>query len=154
VALSIVVVCSGNICRSPVGEKVLAARLAEAGLADEVRVASVGIGSWHVGEEMDRRAAATLRDRGYDAEHRARQVDADTLDADLLLAATADHAADLRAAGADPDRVRLLRSFDPMADEDAEVPDPYYGGPDRFDDVMDMIEAAAPGVVDWARERV
>jgi len=59
-----------------------------------------------------------------------------------------------RAAGADPDRVRLLRSFDPMADEDAEVPDPYYGGPDRFDDVMDMIEAAAPGVVDWARERV
>ncbi len=81
-------------------------------------------------------------------------MDADTLDADLLLAATADHAADLRAAGADPDRVRLLRSFDPMADEDAEVPDPYYGGPDRFDDVMDMIEAAAPGVVDWARERV
>ena len=135
------------------GEKVLRARFAEAGLADAVRVSSVGIGPWHVGEGMDRRAAATLSGGGYDTDHRARQVDDADLDADLLLAATTDHADDLRAAGADPGRVRLLRSFDPDADDDAEVPDPYFGGPDGFDEVLAMIEAAAPGVVDWARAR-
>lgn len=135
------------------GEKVLRARLAEAGLADAVRVSSVGIGPWHEGEGMDRRAAATLDAHGYETRHRARQVDDADLGADLLLAATADHADDLRAAGADPDRVRLLRSFDPAAADGAEVPDPYFGGPDGFDEVLDMVEAAAPGVVAWARER-
>ena len=135
------------------GEKVLRARLEEAGLAGAVRVSSVGIGPWHVGEGMDRRAAATLSGGGYETDHRARQVDDADLRADLLLAATADHADDLRAAGADPGRVRLLRSFDPDADDDAEVPDPYFGGPDGFDEVLAMIEAAAPGVVDWARAR-
>lgn len=147
-------VCTGNICRSPVAEKVVAARLREAGLADTVEITSSGVGPWHVGEPMDRRSAASLRERGYDHTHTARQVDRDTLGADLLIVATEDHAADLRAAGADPQRVRLLRSFDPAAGSGAELPDPYYGGPRGFDDVLDMVEAAAPGVVDWIRARL
>jgi protein-tyrosine phosphatase len=132
-------------------EKVLRAALADAGLADRVEVTSAGVGPWHVGEPMDRRAADTLAARGLDTEHVARQVDADSLDADLLLAATADHVRDLRHAGVPADRIRLLGSFDPDAPDGAEIPDPYYGGPDGFDEVLAMIEAAAPGVVEWVR---
>ena len=149
--MHVVFVCSGNICRSPVAEKVFRARLADAGLGDAVTVSSAGTGGWHAGEPMDRRAAATLRDRGYDTEHRAQQVDRDLLAADLLVAATDDHVRDLVAAGADPERVVLLRAFDPDAPEGAEVPDPYYGGPGGFDEVMDMVEAAMPGLVDRVR---
>jgi protein-tyrosine phosphatase len=147
----VVFVCSGNICRSPVAEKVFRARLADAGLTDAIEVSSAGIGSWHAGEPMDRRAAATLEGRGYDTEHRAQQVDRRQLDADLLVAATDDHVRDLVAAGAPPERVVLLRSFDPDAPEGAEVPDPYYGGPDGFDEVIGMVEAAMPGLVDRVR---
>ncbi|MEJ2889125.1 low molecular weight protein-tyrosine-phosphatase [Actinomycetospora aeridis] len=147
----VVFICSGNICRSPVAEKVFRARLAEAGLADTVTVASAGIGSWHAGEPMDRRAAASLRERGYDTRHTAQQVDDELLGADLLVAATHDHVRDLLAAGADPSRVVLLRAFDPDAPEGAEVPDPYYGGPDGFTDVIDMIEAAMPELVERVR---
>ncbi|HSK60193.1 MAG TPA: low molecular weight protein-tyrosine-phosphatase [Actinomycetospora sp.] len=148
---SVVFVCSGNICRSPVAEKVFRARLAEAGLEDAVTVSSAGIGDWHVGEPMDRRAAGTLRERGYDTTHTARRIDAEQLDADLLVAATEDHVRDLVAAGADPGRVVLLRAFDPEAPEGAEVPDPYYGGPGGFDEVIGMVEAAMPGLVERVR---
>lgn len=147
----VVFVCSGNICRSPVAEKVFRARLADAGLTDAVRVSSAGTGPWHVGEPMDRRAADTLRERGYDTRHTAQQVDDELLGADLLVAATSDHVRDLVAGGADPERVVLLRAFDPDAPEDAEVPDPYYGGPGGFDEVMDMVEAAMPGLVERVR---
>jgi protein-tyrosine phosphatase len=144
-------VCSGNICRSPVAEKVFSARLADAGLSEAVRVTSAGMGPWHADEPMDRRAAASLRDRGYDTTHRARQIDDDLLDADLLVAATHDHVRDLVAAGADPARVVLLRSFDPDAPSDAEVPDPYFGGEDGFNEVIEMVEAAMPGLVERVR---
>ncbi|MDL5156768.1 low molecular weight protein-tyrosine-phosphatase [Actinomycetospora termitidis] len=150
--LRVVTVCSGNICRSPMAEKVLRSALAAAGLADRVEVTSVGIGPWHAGEPMDRRAAATLSRHGYATDHVARQVSDDVLGADLLLAATVDHARDLIRAGAEPTTVRLLRSFDPAAPEGAEVPDPYYGGDEGFDEVLAMIEAATPGVVAWAKE--
>jgi protein-tyrosine phosphatase len=150
--IRLVTVCTGNICRSPMAEQVLRSALAEAGLDGQVEVSSVGIGPWHVGEPMDRRAASTLAAHGYPTDHVARQVSDDVAGADLLLAATADHARDLRRAGADPEAVRLLRSFDPDAPDGAEVPDPYYGGDEGFDEVLAMIEAAAPGVVAWARE--
>lgn len=147
----VVFVCTGNICRSPVAEKVFRARLAEAGLAEAVTVSSAGIGPWHAGEPMDRRAAATLRERGYDTTHTARQIDRSQLGADLLVAATEDHVRDLVAAGADAERVVLLRSFDPDAPEGAEVPDPYYGGPGGFDEVLAMVEAAMWGLLERVR---
>lgn len=150
--LHVVTVCSGNICRSPMAAVVLRAALADAGLADRVEVTSAGVGDWHVGEPMDRRAAGTLAARGLDTDHVARQIDDTTPDADLVLAATTDHARDLVRAGVPAENVRLLRSFDPDAPDGAEVPDPYYGGPEGFDEVLAMIEAATPGVVDWVRE--
>lgn len=150
--LHVVTVCSGNICRSPMAAMVLRAALADAGLAERVEVTSAGVGDWHVGEPMDRRAADTLAVRGLDTAHVARQIDDTTPDADLVLAATTDHARGLVRAGVPAENVRLLRSFDPDAPEGAEVPDPYYGGPEGFDEVLAMIEAATPGVVDWVRE--
>jgi protein-tyrosine phosphatase len=146
----VVFVCSGNICRSPIAEKVFAAELERAGLAEGVRVSSAGIGGWHVGDPADSRAAAVLRAAGYPSEHRARQVDAEALGADLIVALDETHRQALRRSGAR--RVRLLRSFDPEAPERAEVPDPYYGGDDGFADVLSMIQASVPGMLDWVRE--
>jgi protein-tyrosine phosphatase len=128
--------------------------LRDAGL-EHVEVTSAGTGSWHVGEPADRRAQATLRKHGYPTEHVAAQVGPEHLDADLLIALDRGHARELRALVGDDDRIRLLRSFDPDAD-DNDVPDPYYGADDGADDgfgeVLTMIEKAAPGVVQWVRE--
>jgi len=147
-------VCSGNICRSPMAALVSGEHLRRAGLADRVRVTSAGTGPWHVGEPADPRAEATLRAHGYPTDHVAAQVDSSHLDADLLLAADLGHLRVLRSKIGDPDRVRLLRDFDPEAGPDAEVPDPYYGGDDGFDTVLGMIERSSAGLLDWVRERL
>lgn len=144
-------VCSGNICRSPIAEKVLAAEVEALGLSDRVRVSSAGTGSWHVGSPMDERAAQTLAEHGYPTGHRACQVDSEVLSADLLIALDDGHLQSLRRSVPEPGRVRLLRSFDPEAPDGAEVPDPYYGGPDGFTEVLDMIRAAMPGLLDHVK---
>ncbi|HYH29834.1 MAG TPA: low molecular weight protein-tyrosine-phosphatase [Pseudonocardia sp.] len=150
--LSIVFVCTGNICRSPIAEKVFVHELERAGLADSVRVSSAGTGGWHIGSPADERAAAVLRGGGYAVEHAARQVDAEQLGADLIVALDHSHRRALQSMVPEPDRVRLLRSFDPDAPPGAEVPDPYYGEDRGFDDVLAMIRAAMPGMVEWVRE--
>lgn len=151
----IVIVCLGNICRSPMAAAVLRHWVHAAGLADQVEVGSAGTGGWHVGGPADERAAATLRRHGYDDSHVARQfVRHDFADADLILGADASNVADLRALARTPDeaaKIRLLRSFDPEAPDGAEVPDPYYGGERGFDEVLAQIEAACTGVVDALR---
>ncbi|AEW92395.1 MULTISPECIES: low molecular weight protein-tyrosine-phosphatase [Streptomycetaceae] len=147
-------VCSGNICRSPSAALVLTEHLRRAGLAGRVRVTSAGIGPWHVGEAMDERAAAALLRHGYPTAHVAAQVGPEHLDADLLLAMDSGHDKALRRLVDDPPRVRMLRSFDPDATGDLDVPDPYYGGPRGFDEVLRMIEAAMPGLLAWVRARI
>ena len=142
-------ICSGNICRSPIAEKVFAREVEQAGLADRVRVTSAGTGSWHVGDPADSRAAALLAEHGYDDTHVARQIDDELLDADLLVALDAGHLRALRRIAPDPERMRLLREFDPDAPAGAGVPDPYYGGPEGFTEVLDddpRGDAGAAGV--------
>jgi protein-tyrosine phosphatase len=149
----ICVVCLGNICRSPMGERVLAAEVADAGLAGRVVVDSAGTGDWHVGEAMDHRASAELIRRGHDGDgHEARQIQPDWLDDyDLLLAIDRSNLTRLTAmARGRPEltgRIALLRAFDPNAPDGAEVPDPYYGGPDEFAEVYDLVDAAAKGLI-------
>ncbi|TNC23149.1 low molecular weight protein-tyrosine-phosphatase [Amycolatopsis alkalitolerans] len=152
--LHICFVCSGNICRSPMAALVFGEHLRREGLAGRVRVTSAGTGPWHVGEPADARALATLEAAGYRGKHIASQIDEDHLEADLLLAADTGHVRDLRRKIDDPSRVRLLREFDPSAPEGAEVPDPYYGGGDGFDEVLAMIERTVPALVDWVRDRL
>lgn len=147
----VVFVCTGNICRSPIAEKVFVDELERAGLADRVRVTSAGTGGWHVGSAADDRAVALLRAEGYPDEHQARQVDAEQLAADLLVALDNDHRRALQSMVPEPERVRLLRSFDPAAPPGAEVPDPYYGDDGGFAEVLAMIRAAMPGLLEWVR---
>jgi protein-tyrosine phosphatase len=136
------IVCSGNICRSPIGEVVLRAKLAEAGI-DDVVVTSSGTGGWHVGDPMDPRAAAALRRRGYDGSaHRAQQFRPDWFaERDLVLAMDSGHVSELTGRGG------AVKLFDA-----ADVPDPYYGEDDGFDDVLDQIEKAADAWVDRLRD--
>ncbi|ANY08628.1 low molecular weight protein-tyrosine-phosphatase [Pseudonocardia sp. HH130630-07] len=146
--MNVVFVCTGNICRSPIAEKMLAAEVESRGLADRVRVTSAGTGHWHVGQPMDDRAAGILAEHGYPTAHSARQVDSEILAADLLVALDAGHLRSLQRSVPDPKRVRLLRSFDPASPDGAEVPDPYYSGPDGFAEVHRMLAAALPGLVE------
>ena len=150
-------VCSGNICRSPMAEIVLRGLADRAGMGDRVTADSAGTGDWHVGERADRRALSVLRSRGYDGEsHRARQFDPDWFASrDLVVALDRGHLRTLRSwtiDGADRDRIRLLRSFDPtvQAETDtaaADVPDPYYDGSAAFAAVLDQVEAACAGLL-------
>lgn len=151
-ALHVTFVCTGNICRSPMAEKVFAEYLREAGLSDTVRVSSAGIDGWHEGEGADPRTVAELEAHGYDSDHEAAQVGDDHLAADLIVALDSSHAGQLLNLGAPADRIALLRSFDPDAD-DTSVADPYYSSDDAFTEVREQIEAAMPGLLDWVRTR-
>lgn len=134
-------VCLGNICRSPMAAVVLDAMVSEAGLDDRIEVTSAGTAGWHLGDQMDPRAATTLHAAGYDpTRHRARQFDANWFDRDLVLVMDASNRADVVALGGRPGQVRMFRSFDPEGGPDAEVPDPWYGGQQGFDDVLEMVE--------------
>lgn len=154
--LHVCFVCSGNICRSPMAALVFAEHLRRAGLADRVRVTSAGIGGWHAGDPADSRTVRALAAAGYSTEHVAAKVDRSHLDADLLVAMDSGHEHDLHRllGSADPDRVRMFRSFDPDAAGDLDVPDPYYGSRRDFAEVLDMIESAMPGLLDWVQARL
>jgi protein-tyrosine phosphatase len=152
--LSVVFVCTGNICRSPMAEVVFADALRREGLAHRVQVSSAGTGPWHVGEPADPRAAEVLRRAGYACEHVAAQLGPRHLSADLLVALDRGHLAALRRQVAEPERVMLLRSFDQPEGRTLDVPDPYYGGKYGFDEVLSLVRAAVPGLLAWVRERL
>lgn len=142
-------VCTGNICRSPMAEVIFHDAVEAAGLTDRVRVSSCGIGGWHVGNGADRRAVAELRAAGHDgSDHIASQFGPEDMAADLLVALDTGHVSELVARGVDEDRIRLLRSFDPAAPEQASVADPYYGGPEGFVETRQQIEAAVEGLLE------
>lgn len=150
------VVCSGNICRSPMAEVVLRDRVEAAGLGDAVEVDSAGTGSWHVGDGADPRALEALEEAGLDGTaHRARQFeDAWLGERDLVLVADSGHLRDLRSLGGEQEHVRLLREFDPEAGDDLDLADPWYGDRAGFTRCLEQIERSAPGVVDHVRRRL
>lgn len=153
--LHVTFVCSGNICRSPMAEKMFAQQIAERGLADLVRVTSGGTGGWHAGAPADERAQRVLRERGYPSGHRAAQVGDDHLAADLVVALGRNHARILADLGVDADRLRMLRSFDPRSGAHPDdVEDPYYGDHSDFVAVFDVIEASLPGLHTWVDDRL
>jgi protein-tyrosine phosphatase len=142
-------VCMGNICRSPTAEAVMRHLAREAGLEDRLHIDSAATGPWHVGEPRDRRSRAVGQRRGIPLIGVARQFNVhDFKRFDYVLAMDQDNVQELRhlalneAAAA---KVHLLRSFDPAAPPGAEVPDPYYGGPDGFEMVFDICLAACQG---------
>jgi protein-tyrosine phosphatase len=150
-------VCLGNICRSPTAHGVMEKLVEDAGLASRITIDSAGTGGWHVGELPDPRSREAASLRGYDLSHHARQFVALDLDRfDLVLAMDRSNLRHLQAmaGGRTTPRIELLRAFDPGAPPGAEVPDPYSGGRDGFELVLDICERACRGVLDYARERI
>ncbi len=153
--LHITFVCTGNICRSPMAEKMFAHQVGARGLAERVRVSSAGTGGWHVGDTADERACQVLREHGYPDAHRAAQLDDDHLSADLVVALGRNHARMLTAMGVPKQRLRMLREFDPRCGAYApDVEDPYYGSRSEFEEVFEVIEAALPGLHAWVDEQL
>lgn len=146
----VLLVCLGNICRSPTAHGVLEYRLQEAGL-DWVSVDSAGTAAYHLGKAPDARSTAAAAQRGVKLAHlRARQVVAADFESfDLILAMDAQNLDDLRemAPSGCLASVRLFMDFAPDATV-SEVPDPYYGGVSGFEQVLDLVEAASAGLVD------
>jgi protein-tyrosine phosphatase len=143
--LAVLIVCLGNICRSPTAEAVLRVKLRAAGLHEQVSVDSAGTGSWHIGSPPDQRSQRHALRRGYDLSAlRGRQVgEADFHRFDLILAMDDDNLADLRALVPAGCRAEV-RLFAPEP-----VPDPYVGGPAGFEHVLDRVEAACEA---WVRD--
>ncbi|MFF2651629.1 low molecular weight protein-tyrosine-phosphatase [Streptomyces sp. NPDC058045] len=144
-------VCTGNICRSPMAEQVFRTMLAEAGLDPLVSVDSAGTDGWHEGDAADPRTVAVLTGAGYGTEHSARQFHASWFaELDLVIALDSGHLRKLRALAPTPEdaaKVRLLRSYDPCAGTDSDVPDPYYGGIGGFETCLKMVVAGCEGLL-------
>jgi protein-tyrosine phosphatase len=149
-------VCTGNICRSPMAESVFHARIQEAGLDGLVEVDSAGTGGWHEGDGADPRTVAVLAENGYESDHTARRFHPSWFSRlDLVIALDASHLKALRRLAPteqDAAKVRLLRSYDPAAGDDLDIPDPYYGGLDGFEECLEMVEAASGALLAAVRE--
>ncbi|MBP2039479.1 protein-tyrosine phosphatase [Streptomyces avidinii] len=138
-------------------EAVFRAHVATAGLDALVEVDSAGTGGWHEGDGADSRTIAVLEAAGYEQDHRARQFRSSWFARlDLVIALDARHQRDLRAlapTAQDAAKVRLLRSYDPAATAaETDVPDPYYGPLDGFEECLELVEAASPGLLDAVRD--
>jgi len=154
--VKVLFVCLGNICRSPTAEGVFRAIVDEAGLSDLVSIDSAGTSGWHIGDPPDERGQRAALTRGYDlSQQRARKVgprDFETFD--YIIGMDSRNVADLSAmapAGT-RDKVSLFLAFAPETGE-REIPDPYYGGSDGFDQVLDLVEAASRGLLADIRAR-
>ena len=150
--LRVVTVCMGNICRSPTAEAVLRAKLEAAGLADLVEVDSAGTYGGHAGSPPDPRSQEAALRRGYDLSRlRARGLAPDDAAADLLLVMDRGNLRHAQRVVGEHEGLRLFLSHGRGG---SEVPDPYYGGVDGFERVLDLIEAGADAWVAVIRERL
>lgn len=151
-ATRVLFVCLGNICRSPTAEAVFRQMAADSGLA--VEVDSAGTGAWHVGEPADARMRRAAKQRGYDLTSQARQVDRDDFSAfDLVIAMDQSNLTELERQ-CPPElrkRLSLMRDRD-EAGSPEDVPDPYYGGPRGFEEVLDIVERCSRQLVTELRE--
>ena len=148
--ISVLFVCMGNICRSPTAEAVFRARVEEAGLARHILIDSAGTHDYHIGDPPDARAQRAALQRGYDMSAlRGRQIDlSDFIRFDYILAMDRANLAILQrlCPQAQRERLGLFLEYARQHDE-REVPDPYYGGADSFERVLDMVEDAAEGLL-------
>jgi protein-tyrosine phosphatase len=146
----ILFVCLGNICRSPMAEGVFRRVVAEEGLTEHFIIDSAGLGDWHIGQAPDHRAQKAARSRGIDiSDQSARQVIDEDFDRfDLLLVMDGSNYAELKARAPHEARAKI-RPFLDYAPHAAtkDVPDPFFGGKEGFDHALDLIEAAAHGLL-------
>ncbi len=154
--ISVLFVCLGNICRSPLAEGVFRHILDEKGLSDRFRVDSAGTGSWHVGESPDHRSTRSAATHGVTLTGHARQIQPEDFHRfDHIVAMDQSNLSHLQryleGVGGEV-TLSLLREFDPQGGPDAEVPDPYYGGPNGFEEVYDMVDRSCREFLDHILE--
>ena len=147
-------VCLGNICRSPAAEGVFLHLIAREGLEDQFVVDSAGTGGWHAGQPADRRMRAAAERRGIHLPSRARQITlADFSAFDRILTMDDDNLRDVQALARELAGRSGLALIEPMTShcrqhQDRLVPDPYYGGEQGFEHVLDLLEDACAGLLD------
>lgn len=148
----VVWVCHGNICRSPMGERVLRAAVAREGL--DVEVTSAGVSTEELGNPIDPRAVRVLQRAGYDTtDHAAHQITAAEIRrANLVLAAEQRHVDRMLTIEPDAHNIFLVSDFDPEAEPGDGLPDPWYGEDAGFDDTLAAIERAIPAILDALRD--
>lgn len=143
-------VCLGNICRSPAAENIMNYLLEQEGLCDRIVCDSAGTGGWHVGAPPDRRMRAAAKERGLNFVGSARQLEAiDLQEFDLILAMDKDNYRNILALdpeGKFTDKVKMMCDYC-QTHNDQEVPDPYYGGTDGFNYVIDLLFEACTGLL-------
>jgi protein-tyrosine phosphatase len=143
-------VCLGNICRSPAAEGVMHALVESKGYADRVSIRSAGTAGWHAGKLPDQRMRTAAQNRGYDLSSRARQVTTNDLqDYDLVLVMDRQNLRDLRSLDLTSQFSSKIRLFCEFCTDhqESEVPDPYYGGEQGFELVLDLLEDGCRGVL-------
>ena len=143
-------VCLGNICRSPLAEGILKTKLINEGLAEIIEVDSCGTSRYHIGEPPDPRTRVNALENGVTLNHQARQFSKkDFTHYDHILVMDRSNLKDVKAlddAGTYADKIKLMRVYDPL-DKDADVPDPYFGGTDGFQNVFDILNRSVDGLI-------
>jgi protein-tyrosine phosphatase len=154
-SIGVLFVCLGNICRSPLAEGVFRDVAEAEGVADRFDIDSAGTSDYHTGDPPDPRTVDEAKRRGLELNHAARQVRVEDLDRfDYVIAMDASNLGKLERLAKSMPRhaeLHLLRAFDDEAGDDLEVPDPYFGGPDGFSDVHDMVERACRSLLEHIR---
>ena len=156
--IKVLFVCTGNICRSPSGEGIFRHKIAEAGLSENISTDSCGMEGWHVGNAPDKRSVAAAANRGFDlSDLRARQIQPeDYHEFDYLLAMDRGHYQQMmqQAPSGTESKVRMFLDVLDGQGSARDVPDPYYGGADGFELVLDMIEEASDAWITDIRTRL
>ena len=155
--MRVLFVCLGNICRSPLAEIIVQGQADKKAMADMFEFASAGTGDWHVGGRADVRSAATAKQHGLDlSQHKAQQITRHTIAQwDWFVAMDADNRRNLLVMGVPENRLLMMRQFESMQGESAQsqsikdVPDPYYGGTDGFEDAYIMLRDNADALLDY-----
>lgn len=154
--VNVLFICMGNICRSPTAEAVFRRRVAGAGLTQQIQIDSAGTHDYHIGDAPDKRAQQVALGRGYDmSDLRGRQVEAEDFSRfDYVLAMDMANLAILQRLCPPPQQMRLGLFLNyARRHEEREVPDPYYGGTEGFERVLDMVEDAAEGLLEHIRQQ-
>lgn len=153
---SVLFVCLGNICRSPLADGIFTHLINQQGLAHKFHIDSCGTGAWHVDNPPDPRSILIAAKYNIDLTNlRARQFDSDTDPSkfDWIIPMDASNHRELIKQGTPKDKVRLMRTFDPTLTGKHDVPDPYYGGDDGFDKVYEMLMRACEGMLEKITDR-
>ena len=154
--MKVLFVCLGNICRSPTAEGVFRHYVEQAGLSEHVTIDSAGTSDWHIGKTPDPRTIAAAAQRGYDVSTlRGRQATAqDFAEFDLILAMDNSNLQNLQAIQPANSKAELALYLPRFGISPDEVPDPYYGGEDGFELVLDMLEQASQVLLDEIKARL